>query len=190
MEIELFSQSALFHIKLERVCLKYFVNGCTYEKFECSKVWNSYLLCRLFAHYFLAILCMLFQKNSKTGGGGGQGGEGVEDMQITGVGILKKWKSMRKSQGSIKKEVEFLGVINWSRKNCVEFPWVLVFGLAEISKPKKECSAILQNFLVWTLFSLEFTIFEGKVANLKIPRFFQKYRPVVNDCPCLDFFLE
>ena len=37
----------------------------------------------------LAILCMLFQKNSKTGSTG-QGGEGVEDMQIPGVGILKK----------------------------------------------------------------------------------------------------
>ena len=79
-------------------------------------------------------------------------------MQIPGVGMLKKWKL----QGLIKKEVEFLGVVNWSRKNHVEFPWVLIFGLVKISKPKKECTTILQNFLEWILFSLEFTISKGK----------------------------
>ena len=96
---------------------------------------------------------MPFQKNSKTRGRWERGREqrSPKDMQIPGVGILKKWKSMRKFQGSIKKEVEFLGVINWSRKNHVEFPWVLVFGL-DIFKPKKECITILQNFLGWSLF--------------------------------------
>ena len=109
-------------------------------------------------------------------------------MQIPGVGILKKWNSMIKFQGLIKNEMEFLGVVNWSRKNHVEFPWVLVFGLVEISKPKKECTTILQNFLGWTLFSLEFTISKGKVTNLKISMFFQKCPSVLDDCPCLDFF--
>ena len=105
-------------------------------------------------------------------------------MQIPGVGILKKWNSMRKFQGLIKKEVEFLGVVNWSRKNHVEFPWVLVFGLVEFPSQRKSAyTTILQNFLGWTLFSLEFTISKGKVTNLKIPRFFQKCPPVLDDCP-------
>ena len=78
---------------------------------------------------------------------------------------------MRKFQGSIKKEVEFLGVINWSRKNHVEFPWVLAFGL-EIFKPKKECITILQNFLGWTIFFSG--ISKRKATNLYIPRFFHK----------------
>ena len=54
---------------------------------------------------------MLFQKIQKQGGGR-QEGEGVEITLIPGVGISNKRKSMRKFQGSIKKEVEFLGVIN------------------------------------------------------------------------------
>ena len=65
------------------------------------------LLPRLFAHCILAILCMLFQKNPKTGGKA-WGEEEIEHMQFTGV--LKK--SMRKFQGSIKEEVKFLGEIN------------------------------------------------------------------------------
>ena len=111
------------------------------------------------------------------------GTEGIKVMQIPRVGILKKWNSMRKFQGSIKKELEFLGVINWSRKSHVEFPSVLVFALVEISKPKEECTIILQNFLGLALFSLEFTISKAKVTNLKIPGFFQKCPPVLDDCP-------
>ena len=65
------------------------------------------LLPRLFAHCILAILCMLLQKNPKTGGKA-WGEEEIEHMQFTGV--LKK--SMRKFQGSIKEEVKFLGEIN------------------------------------------------------------------------------
>ena len=130
---------------------------------------------------------MLFQKIQKQGGGR-QEGEGVEITLIPGVGISNKRKSMRKFQGSIKKEVEFLGVINWSRKNHAEFSWVLVFGLVEISKPKKECATILQNLLRWTLFSLKFTISRDKVINWKIPGFFQKGPPVLGNCHCLDFF--
>ena len=49
------------------------------------------------------------------------------------------------------------------RKIHVEFPWVLVFGL-ENSKPKKECTTILQNFLGWTLYFS--VISKVKVANL------------------------
>ena len=124
-------------------------------------------------------------KNLKTGG---QEGEGVEIMHIPGVGILKKRKSMRKFQGSIKKEVGFLGVINWSRKNHWGFSWVLAFGVVQISKPRKECATILQNFLRWTLFSQKFTISKDKVTNWKIPGFFQKGPPVLGDCNCLDFF--
>ena len=108
-------------------------------------------------------------------------------MQIPGVGILKKWTSMRKFQGLIKKELGFLGVIKWSRKNHMEFPWVLIFGLVGISKPKKEHTTILQNFMGCTLFSLEFTISKGKVTNLKFQGFF-KCPPVLNNCLCLDVF--
>ena len=107
-------------------------------------------------------------------------------MQIPGVGILKKWNSMRKFQGLIKKEVEFLGVVNWSRKNHVEFPWVLIFGLVKISKPKKECTTILQNFLGWTLFPREFTISKGKVTNLK-SRVFSKMSSSPRRLPLFGF---
>ena len=72
------------------------------------------------------------------------------------TGGLRTWnfqrylrKNMWKFQGSIKKEVEFLGC---SRKPYVEFPWVLVFDLG-ISK---WCHTILQNFQGESLFSPEF----------------------------------
>ena len=87
---------------------------------------------------------------------------------------------MRKFQWSIKKEVEFLGVIKWSRKNHVEFLWVLVFDL-EISKLKRECTTIFQNFLVWSLFSLEFLKINWKTQ--KFQGFFKNIlQLVLNDC--------
>ena len=68
------------------------------------------------------------------------------------------------SRGQVKK-VEFPWV---TRKNHVEFSWILVFGL-EISK---SCSTILWNFQGWSfLFS---GISKSKVINLKIPGFFSK----------------
>ena len=44
--------------------------------------------------------------------GRGQGGEGFGEMQNPAVGIMRRRKGMRKFQGSIKKEVEFVEMTN------------------------------------------------------------------------------
>ena len=80
---------------------------------------------------------------------------------------------MWKSQGLIKKEVEFPGVL--MKKSC-EFPWVLVFG--------KGCHTILQNFQGRNFFFSG--ISKVKVTNLKIPGGF--FRRVYPQPPCLYIF--
>ena len=116
-----------------------------------------------------------------------QGREGVEDMQISVVGILKKWKSMRKFQGSIKKEVDFLGVINWSGKNRV-ISMGLCFWSCWNFQAKERVYDNFAEFFGINPFSLEFTIFKSIVTSLKSPWFFQKCPPVLDNFPCLDFF--
>ena len=136
----------IWKLARERVSLKYFVNGCcTYKNLQCTKDWNSYLLCRLFTHCFLAILCMLFQKNPKTGGRGREG-EGIEDMQITGV---------------LKKEHEKIPGVNWKRSGVSRGDQLIKKKSCGISMglgfwswnfQARECITILQYFLGWTLF--------------------------------------
>ena len=130
MEIKLFSHSALFHIKTLSV-----------PKFEIATCSVEFLL--IVFSYIVHAIPEKFKKR----GEGGREERGLRTCKFQGVGILKKRKSMRKFLGSVKKEVEFSEVIKRSRKNHVEFPWVLAFCLVEISKPKKEYTTILQNFL-------------------------------------------
>ena len=60
----------------------------------------------------------------------------------------------------------------WSRKGCVEFPWVLVFGLGN----PNGCNTILWNFQGWSV--ILSGISKGKVTNLKVPEvFFKKVCP-------------
>ena len=60
----------------------------------------------------------------------------------------------------------------WSRKGCVEFSWVLVFGLGN----PNGCNTILWNFQGWSV--ILSGISKGKVTNLKVPEvFFKKVCP-------------
>ena len=81
------------------------------------------------------------------------------------------------SRGQLKKKWNFQG---WSRKNHMEFPWVLVFCLEN----SNGCNTILWNFQGWS-FILS-GISKGKVANPKLPvGFFKKVYPQHR---CLNFF--
>ena len=82
------------------------------------------------------------------------------------MGMEEKAYGNSRGQSKSKKKWSFQ---RWSRKNHVEFPWVLVFGYGT----SKGCNIILQNFQGWSL------VFSGismvKVTKLKIPGFFLSY---------------
>ena len=88
------------------------------------------------------------------------------------------WRTCGNFRSQLKKKRNFQG---WSRKNHVEFPWVLIFDLG-ISKG---CHTVLQNYQGWKL------VFSGiskvKVTNLKIPEFLFK-KVYLQPPPRLDFF--
>ena len=76
------------------------------------------------------------------------------------------------SRVQLKKKWNFHGC---SRKNRVEFPWILVFDL----RISKGCHTSFQNFQRWKFFST------GKVTNVKISRgFWEKYSISSPPLPC------
>ena len=89
-------------------------------------------------------------------------GRGVEDM-VFPCRVIEKIKC-RNARGhwSMKKEVEFPGVIKKS--------WWNFLGFLALEIPVG-CNTILWNFLGWSFIS---GIFMGKLTNLKIPRVFFK----------------
>ena len=68
------------------------------------------------------------------------------------------------------------------KRNSVEFPWVLAFGLGN----SNGCSTIWWNFQGWS-FNLS-GISKEKVTNLKIPGIF--FKKVCPQHPLFGFFLE
>ena len=85
------------------------------------------------------MLLVLFQKR---GGGGGEGRLTVEDMEFIGVLRRINTYSNVKFRGESKKKWKFQG----SRKNHVQFPGVLVFGLGISKAASSVCNIILQSF--------------------------------------------
>ena len=91
---------------------------------------------------------------------------------------------MWKFQGSVKKEVEILGV--FKKKTNAEFPWVLVFDFG-ISK---ECHTNCRVSRGKSFFSPEF-LGVKKVTNLKFPgELFRKVAIAISSNPQLGLFLE
>ena len=87
---------------------------------------------------------------------------GVEDMEFPEGYLLKKWHVDRNFRGC-------------PRKNYVEFPGVLVFGLGTF----KGCNTVLHNCQGWSFYLSG--ISRGKVNKQKIPGTFVIYRYLMSD---------
>ena len=109
----------------------------------------------------------------------------IKLLLSTAFSTRQKIGYFRKKLQGVLKTWNFQG---WSRKNYVQFPWVLVFGLG-ISKV---CRTILWNFQWWSFVFLG--ISKGKVTVLNNRGFFSKKSYVfskpllLSPTPCLDFF--